>query len=171
MNTSEPLLPKHLYLDSTGPDGTVSRLAYSRDKLLAWSEDGHGDAIDKWCKHVCDKKIDAINTWEDNQILSLEDEWASTERDVEEEDEDEDEDEIRYHLACEAVTGEAEKKREIAREQMAEHKAAIEKLVRQARSSSTTRLPPAQESHLVRYLIALGTGIGIGITVGYVLFT
>jgi len=169
MNTSEPLLPKHLYLDSTGPDGTVSRLAYSPDKLLAWSEDGHGDAIDKWCKHVCDKKIDAINTWEDNQILSLEDEWASTERDVEEEDEDEDE--IRYHLACEAVTGEAEKKREIAREQMAEHKAAIEKLVQQARAPTITCTPPAQERRLARYLIALGTGIGIGIVVGYLLFT
>jgi len=171
MNTPEPLLPKHLYPDPTGPDGTASRLAYSHDKLLSWSEEGHGDAIDKWCKHVCDEKIDAINTWEDNQILSLEDEWASTERDVEEEYEDEDEDEIRYHLACEAVTGEAEKKREIAREQMAEHKAAIEKLVRQASTSSTPPLPPAQQSHLPRYLIALGTGIGIGIAIGYVMFT
>jgi hypothetical protein len=169
MNTSEPLLPKHLYVDSTGPDGTVSRFTFAPDKLIAWSEDGHGDAIDKWCKHVCDKKIVAINTWEDNQILYLEDEWASVENDIEEEDEDEDE--IRFHFACEAVTREAEMKRETAREQMAEHKAAIEKLVRQTRASHASHTQPPQESHLVRYLIAVGIGIGIGIAVAYVLFT
>jgi hypothetical protein len=172
MNTSEPMLPKHLYIDSTDPDGTVTRVTFSPDKLLAWSDGGRGDAIDKWCKQVCDKKIVAINTWEDNQILYLEDDWASAENDVEEEDEDEDE--IRFNLACEAVTRDAEMKREIAREQMAEHKAAIEKLVRQARASNavhTVHTPPPQESHLVRYLIAVAVGIGIGIAVAYVLFT
>jgi hypothetical protein len=167
MNTSAPLLPKHLYIDSTGPDGTLSRLTLAPDKLIAWSEEARGDAIDTWCKHVCDKKIAAINTWEDNQILYLEDEWASTENDIEEEDEDEEE--IRFHLACEAVTREAEIKREIARVQMAEHKAAIEKLVRQASASNATRTPPPQESQRVRYLIAVAVGIGIGIAVTYVL--
>ena len=169
MNTSEPLLPKHLYIDSTGADEAVSRLTFAPDKLIAWSEDGRGDAIEKWCKHVCEKKIVAINSWEDNQILYLEDEWASAENDIEEEDEDEDE--IRFHLACEAVTREAEMKREIAREQMAEHRAAIEKLVRQARTSNPTHTPPAQQSHLVRYLIAVAIGVGIGIAVAYVLLT
>jgi hypothetical protein len=169
MNASNPLLPKHLYIDSTGPDGTVSSFTISPDKLIAWSEEGRGDAIDKWCKHICDKKIVAINSWEDNQILYLEDEWVSAENDVEEEEEDEDD--IRFHLACEAVTREAEMKREIAREQMAEHKAAIEKLARQARASYATHTPPPQESHLIRYLIAVGIGIGIGIAVAYLLFT
>jgi hypothetical protein len=169
MNTSEPLLPKHLYIHSTAPDGTVTNVTFSPDKLLAWSECGRGDAVDKWCKQICDKKIAAINTWEDNRILQLEDDWASAENDVE--DEDEDEDEIRFNLACEAVTREATMKRENAREQMAEHKAAIEKLVRQARASNAAHTPPPQESHLVRYLIAVGIGIVMGIAVAYVLFT
>ncbi len=173
MNTSERVLPKHLYIDPADPDGTASKFTFAPDELIAWSEGGHGDAIDKWCKHVYEKKIVAINTWEDNQILYLEDEWASAENDIEEEDEDEDE--IRFHLACEAVTREAKIKREIAREQMAEHKAAIEELVRQARAVNAAHTPPPQESHLVRYLIAvavgIGIGIGIGIAVAYVLLT
>jgi hypothetical protein len=169
MNTSEPLLPKHLYLDSADPDGTVTRVTFSPDKLIAWSESGRGDAIDKWCKQICDKKIAAINTWEDNRILQLEDDWASAENNVEEEDEDEEEE--RYHLACEVVSRDAEMKREVAREQMAEHKAAIEKLVRQARTHNAALTPPLQESHLVGYLIALGIGICIGIAVAYVLIT
>jgi hypothetical protein len=169
MNTSEPLLPKHLYSDSTAADGTVPRLTVSPEKLIAWSEGGNGDAIDKWCKHICEKKIVAINTWEDNQILYLEDEWASIENDVE--DEDEDEDENRFHFACEAVTREAQMKRDIAREQMTEHKAAIEKLVKQARGASATHIPPSHENRLVRYLIAVAIGIGIGIAVAYLLFT
>ena len=163
------MLPKHLYIDSTAPDGTVTKVTIAPDKLLAWSEGGRGDAIDKWCKQVCDKKIVAINTWEDNLILQLEDDWASSENDVEEEDEDEEEE--RYHLACEVVSRDAEMKREVAREQMREHKAAIEKLVRQARTFKPAMTPPPQESHLVRYLIAVGIGIGIGIAVAYVLFT
>jgi hypothetical protein len=167
MNTSEPLLPQHLYSDSPEAHGTGSRLTFSPEKLIAWSEDGHGDAIDKWCKHICEKKIVEINTWEDNQILYLEDEWASTENDIEEEDEDEEE--IRFHQACEVVTREAEMKREIARVQMDEHKAAIEKLVRQASASNATLTPPLQESQRLRYLIAVAVGIGIGIAVTYVL--
>jgi hypothetical protein len=171
MNTSEPLLPKHLYVDSAAPDGTVTKVTFSPDKLIAWSESGRGDAIDKWCKQICDKKIVAINTWEDNQILQLEDDWVSSENNVEEEDEDEEEE--RYHLACEAVSRDAEMKREVAREQMLEHKAAIEKLVRQARTCNATPIPLPQESHIVRYLIALavGIGIGIGIAVAYMLVT
>jgi hypothetical protein len=171
MNTSEPLLPKHLYIDSTTPDGTVTKVTIAPDKLLAWSEGGRGDAVDKWCKQICDKKIVAINTWEDNRILQLEDEWASAENDVEEEDEEEDEDEIRFNLACEVVSRDAEMKREVAREQMAEHKTAIEKLVRQAKASNAAYTPPPQESHLAKYLIAVGIGIVMGIAVAYVLFT
>ena len=169
MNTSELVLPKHLYIESAAPDGTAPRFTFAPDKLIAWSEDGHGDAIDKWCKQVCDKKIAAINTWEDNQILYLEDDWASAENDIEEEDEDEDE--IRFHLACETITREAKMKREIAREQMTEHKAAIEELVRQARTINTAHTPPRQESHAVKYLIVLAVGICIGIAVAYVLLT
>lgn len=165
MNTSELELPTHLYIKSTDPDSAASRVTFAPDKLIAWSEGGRGDAIDTWCKQICDKKIVAINTWKENQIIHLEDEWASVENDIE--DEDDDEEEKRYHLACESVIREAKMKREIAREQMAEHKAAIEKLVGQARAFNAAHKPPPQESHLVGYLIAIAAVVAVA----YVLIT
>ena len=169
MNTSEPILPKHLYIESTAPDETATKVTFAPDKLIAWSEVGGGDAIDNWCRQICDEKIAAINTWEDDRILELEDEWVSSENDVEEEDEDEEE--KHYHLACEVVSRDAEKKREIAREQMAEHKAAIEKLVRQARTFNDAHTPPKEEKHLVGYLVVAISAVLAIAVVAYVLIT
>jgi len=172
MNTSEPILPKHLYIESTAPDGTAINGTFAPDKLIAWAEAGDDDAIDNWCKHICDEKIAAINAWEDDRILELEDEWVSSENDVEEEDDDgDDEEERRYHLTCEAVSRDAEKKREIAREQMAEHKGAIEKLVQQARTFNDAHTPPREEKHLAGYLaVAISAVLAIAV-VAYVLIT
>lgn len=169
MNTSEPILPEHLYIESTVHDGTATKVTVVPDKLIAWSEVGGGDAIDNWCKQICDEKIAAINTWEDDRILQLEDEWVSSENDVEEEDEDEDE--KRYHLACEAVSSDAKMKRAIAREQMAEHKAAIEKLVRQTRTFNESRKPPREEKHLVGYLVVALSAVLTIAVMAYVLIT
>ena len=163
MNTSEPILPKHLYIESTAPDETATKVTFAPDKLIAWSEVGGGDAIDNWCRQICDEKIAAINTWEDDRILELEDEWVSSENDVEEEDEDEEE--KRYHLACEVVSRDAEMKRE-----MAEHKGVIEKLVRQARTFNAAHVPPKEEKHLVGYLVAVSAVVAIA-AVAYVLIT
>jgi hypothetical protein len=169
MNTSEPILPKHLYIESTATGGTANKVTFEPEKLIAWSEVGGGDAIDNWCRQICDEKIAAINTWEDDRILELEDEWVSSENDVEEEDEDEEE--KRYHLACEVVSRDAEKKREIAREQMAEHKAAIEKLVRQARTLNVTHTPPKEKKYLVGYLLVAVSAVVAIAAVAYVLIT
>ena len=168
MNTSEPILPKHLYIESTATGGTANKVTFEPEKLIAWSEVGGGDAIDNWCKQICDEKIAAINTWEDDRILQLEDDWVSSENDVEEEDEDEEE--KRYHLACEVVSRDAEMKREMAREQMAEHKGVIEKLVRQARTFNAAHTPPKEEKHLVGYLVAVSAVVAIA-AVAYVLIT
>ena len=169
MNTSETILPKHLYIESTAPDGTATKVTLPPDKLFAWSEVGGGDAIDNWCKQICDEKIAAINTWEDDRILQLEDEWVSSENDVEEEDEDEEE--KRYHLACDVVSRDAEMKRQIAREQMAEHKVAIEKLVRQARTFNEAHTPPREEKHLVGYLVVAISAVLAIAVVAYMLIT
>ena len=165
MNTSELELPQHVYKETTNPDGTVTMDTFASDKLIAWSEDGYGDAIDKWCKQVCDRKIEAIDTWEDNRILQLEDEWMLIEKN--EYDEDEDEDEERYHLACDVVTREAGVKRDGARERMVEHKAAIEELAQQAREFIATHKPPPQEDNLTGYLVAIAAFAAVA----YVLVT
>ena len=81
MNTSEPELPQHLYTEATEPDGTATRATIAADKLIAWSEDGRGDAVDSWCQQIHDREIKAIDAWEDDRILQLEDEWIALEQD------------------------------------------------------------------------------------------
>ncbi len=169
MNTSVPILPRQLYIESTAPDGTATQVTVVPEKLIAWSEVGAGDAIDNWCKQICDEKIAAINTWEDDRILQLEDEWVSSENNVEEDEEDEEEN--RYHLACEAVSRDAERKRAIAREQMAEHKAAIDKLVQQTRTVDEAQTPPREEKHLVGYLVVAISAVMAIAIVAYALIT
>lgn len=158
MNTSEPELPQHLYTETTEPGGTATRATVATDKLIAWAEDERGDAVDRWCQQIHDKEIKAIDAWEDDRILQLEDEWMSLEHDEDaeyDEDEDEDEDERRYHLACEAVIKEASIKRGGARKRMAENRAAIEALVEQSRAYIETHKPPPHEGHTLEYLVAL----------------
>ncbi|MEN8107251.1 MAG: hypothetical protein ABFS22_04515 [Pseudomonadota bacterium] len=169
MNTSELELPKHLYTETADPDGPATMDTIVPDKLIAWSEDSVGDAIDRWCKQICNRKIEVIDAWEDNRILQLEDEWISLEHDGDDDeyDDDQDEDERHYHLACDAVNSNAAVKRDVARERMAEHKTAIEELVQQSREFITAHQPPPQEDHWVGYLLAIAAVAAVA----YVLIT
>jgi hypothetical protein len=166
-------LPMYLYTETTSPCGTLTKAIVAPDKLISWAEEGRGDAIVRLCRKVCEKKIEAIDAWESDRILQLEDEWieAGDEEDVygrEDEDEDEDVNEKRYHLACEAVVRKAEKQRARVRERMTEHKTAVEKLVQEAREFVAAYEPPPQEEedNILAYLL----GIGAVVTAGYVLF-
>jgi hypothetical protein len=153
MNTSELELPMHIYDETTAPDGTGTRVAYSADRLVAWAEQERGGAIEKWCKQICDRTLENIDAWEDNRILQLEDEWLSIEQDIEEDEDDEHEG--RYHLACDTVVREAVSKRDNASKQMVKHSAAIEKLVKEARNHIDAHRPPPQEEHFVGYFLAI----------------
>ena len=148
MKTSDLELPLHLYTETRDQDGVETGGTFAADKLVAWSEDGYGDAIDKWCNQICRRELDVIETWEDDRILQLEDDWVSVENDG-------DEDEQRYHLACEAITREAGTKRDNARDRMAEHKTAIEELVQESRNWIEAHKPPPQEDNYVGYLVAI----------------
>lgn len=156
MNASDLELPLHLYTETTDPAGSVlPRVVLDADKLIAWSELGRGDAVEIWCKQFCDRELDAIDAWEDNRILQLEEEWMSIEKDVEEEEEDEDEN--RYHLACETVAREADARRARARARMVEQRAAIERRVQEARvyiAAHKSRAPP-EDVPWFDYLLAL----------------
>jgi hypothetical protein len=153
MKTPELELPKHVYDESTAPDGSGTRLTYSAERLVAWAERERGDAIGKWCRQICDRTLENIDAWEDNRILQLEDEWVSIEQDIE--DDEDDENEHHYHQACDTVVREAASKRDRARQQMLEHSAAIEKLVREARNHIEAHRPPPQEEHFVGYFLAI----------------
>jgi hypothetical protein len=171
MNTSEMELPRHIYTESPSPCGTMTRVTISPDLLINWAEDGRGDAITRLCHEVCEKKLDAIDSWESHRILELEDEYIAADNDEEmdcatDEDEDDDAHVQCYHAACEAVTREAEMKRTRAREQMGEHRSAVETLVKEAREFIAAHEPPPQEDHLIGYMLTIGAVLAVG----YVLF-
>ena len=171
MKTSELELPKHLYTVASSPCGTMKKFVFSPDMLITWAEDGRGDAVARLCHEVCDRRIEAIDNWESDRILQLEDEWIAAGNDVdayslEDEDEDNDEHVKRYHEACEAVVREAEMKRARARERMNEHKSAVETLVQEAREFIAAHEPPPAEDHFVGYLLTIGAVMAAG----YVLF-
>lgn len=153
MNTPEPELPIHLYDENTPLDGNTNRISFSAERLVAWSEQDRGDAIEKWCKQIYKRKLESINAWEDDRILQLEDEWMSIEQDVEEDEDDENEQ--RYHQASDAVVRQAAGRRARAREEMTQHSATIRKLVQEARAHIDAHTPPPQEEHYVGYFIAI----------------
>lgn len=153
MNTPEPELPIHLYDENIPLDGNATRASFSAERLVAWSEQDRCDAIEKWCRQICKRKLEDIDAWEDDRILQLEDEWMSIEQEIEEDEDDENEE--RYHRACDAVVREAAGKRARAREEMSQHSAAIEKLVQEARAHIDAHSPPPQEEHYVGYFIAI----------------
>lgn len=153
MNTPVPELPIHLYDENSPLDGNTGRVSFSAERLVAWSEQDRGDAVEKWCRQICKRKLETIDTWEDDRILQLEDEWLAVEQDIEEDEDDENEE--RYHQACDDVVREAAGKRVRAREEMRRHSAAIEKLVQEARAHIDAHRPPPQEEHYIGYFIAI----------------
>ena len=147
MNTSEPELPPHLYIEVPDPDDAQIRTTLDTEKLVAWSRYGRGNAIDEWCRKVCARKITAIYEWEEDRHLQLEENWISHEN-----DEDDDDHEQRYLRACEEVSRTASLKRQAMLEQNADHKSAIEKLVEEARGVIEAHQPPEQD-HFFDYVL------------------
>ncbi|MDH5515542.1 MAG: hypothetical protein OEY45_10330, partial [Gammaproteobacteria bacterium] len=162
MNDSRPELPGHLYIENYDPDSSEVIASLAAHKVLAWSQEGRGDAIDKWCKHVADQKIAAIGAWEESRFLRLEEQWISVEN-----DEDDDAEEERYHQACAEVARKARLKREQTRQQSSEHRSAIEKIVEESREFIEAQEPPPQEDHFFDYVLATA----VVITVIYLLNT
>ena len=160
MNTSEMELPKHLYTETTAPCGTMIKVIIEPDMLISWSEEGRGDAITRLCHNVYERKIEAIDAWESDRILQLEDEGIAAGN-------DEDVTEKRYHLTCETVVQEAEKKRASTREWMTEHKTAVEILVQEAREFIAAHETPPQEDNLVAFLLAIGAIVAAGYVLLY----
>ena len=148
MNDSKPELAGHLYIEKYDPDSSAVIASLAAHKVLAWSQEGRGNAIDKWCQHVAERKIAAIGAWEDNRFLKLEERWISVEN-----DESDDTEEKRYHQACAEVARKAELKREHIRLQSTEHKSAIEKLVEESREYIEAHEPQPQEDHFFDYVL------------------
>ena len=143
-------LPKHLFTEIRDEGGAVTGVTYAADKLAAWSGNGCGDAAGKLCQEIFGNELAEINTWQDNQLLLLEEQWLKLEN-----GEDDEEEEAQYDLACEAVCSEAEERRDVARQRMEQRRAAIDKLVLESMEHIANSAPEHSESHFGGYLIAL----------------
>jgi hypothetical protein len=140
-------LPRHLYRQTLNEDGEVAGITYLHDRLMNWYD--HGKGLRDLCETVYEDELGSIASWEEEQLLLLEEQWLEVEN-----GEDDDDNEEQYHLACEAVTQEADKKRQLAESQMAERYNAIEELVSQCAGHVTEHTPAARTSHAAEYILA-----------------
>jgi len=149
-------LPKHLYTETRAPDGTLTEIIYAPEKLIAWYEYSRGDAIHRWYQDICDREIEAIDIWEDNQILLQEERWLEQENGL-----DDDAAESQYDLACEAITREADSRRAAVMSRIEETKAAIVQLVEQSREHIAAHQPEEPVDYTFMILFALGGAIAL----------
>jgi hypothetical protein len=141
-------LPKHLYRETLNPDGEVLDVTYLHDRLMNWFDGGKG--LQNLCQTVYEDELAAIASWEEEQLLHLEEQWLEVEN-----GEDDDDHEEQYHLACDAVTREADARRVVAKSQMAERYSAIEELVSQCAEHVEEHTFGPRVSHAAEYAIAL----------------
>lgn len=151
MQTLELDLPRHLYVESRDEQGNVTGVTYAADKLISWSEYGGGSAIERWCRKKYDRDIEAIDAWEEQRILVLEEQWQE-----EENGHDDDAAEARYDQACAAITAEAGRKRAAAMAHLKARKAAIKKLVLQSRRHLAEQQPAEPVDYTFGFLLAAG---------------
>ena len=155
MKTSEMELPQHLYTKTTSPCGTNTKYTIAADKLVSWSEEGHGDAIHGLCHTVYERMIARINLWERDRMVELEDDRL-TAGDGEEMHSRRFVNVKRHPTTPEDVAKEAEMKRANAKERLAEHQIALEKLVQEARVFIAAHYADQEEGDLLSYLLILG---------------
>ena len=144
-------LPKHLYTETRAPDGTLTDITFIPEKLIAWYEYSHGEALQRWYQVICDREIEAITAWEDNQFLQLEENWLEQEN-----GESDAAAEAQYDLACQAISRKADSRREAVMSRIAESKAAIEELVSQSREHLASHQPAEPVDHTFMTLLAIG---------------
>ena len=162
MSALELELPLHLYTENKDPEGVVTGLNYSADKLVSWADCGRGDAVDCLCDQVHEKDLAAIDAWKENQFLLLEDTWVAVENGI-----DDSANEKQYGQACDAVRREADEKGEVAALKKEERRSEIAKLVQQSRGYLEANRPSPQEDNASGYLFAL---VAVGVLVYILLF-
>jgi len=161
MKTSELELPQHLYIEEpASPYGAMARLI-APDKLIAWAEEGRGDAIARLCHTVYERKLASIDAWESDRILQLEDQWLAAGN-------NEDMSGCKYvnvkhyHMTRVDVVREAELKRASVKEHLAEHQAAIKELVQEAREFISACVAQQDEGDMLTYLLAIIVVVAAG---------
>ena len=146
MTTLDLKLPRHLYRQTLNEDGEVTAITYLHDRLINWFD--HGKGLSDLCETVYEDELGSIAGWEEEQLLLLEEQWLEVEN-----GEDDEDNEAQYHLACDAVTREADEKRQLAKSQKTERYNAIEKLVSQCAGHVAEHTPAARTNHTAEYVL------------------
>jgi hypothetical protein len=149
-------LPRHLYIETKDDKGVVTDVTYATDKLIAWSDNGSGDAVDKLCEQICNSELETIDARVEHLLLLLEEQWQMLENGI-----DDEEEEAQYDLACEAAVAEAQAQREEARQRRDQRKAAINRLVLQSMEHVANNSVGHPESTGAGYLLALAVLAGL----------
>ena len=147
MSALDLKLPKHLYMETLNEDGELVEVTYLHDRLINWFD--HGKGLQNLCQSIHEDELGNIAGWEEEQLMLLEEQWLEVEN-----GEDDDDNEEQYHLACDAVTQEADEKRLVAKSQMEERYSAIEKLVSRCAEHVEEHTPAARASHAAEYVLA-----------------
>ena len=155
MKTSEMELPQHLYTKTTSPCGTDTKYSIAADKLVSWAEEGRGNAIIELCHAVYERNLASINAWENDRMLQLEAEWM-TAGDGEDLHSRKFITVKHYPTTREDVAKEAEMKRADAKERLAEHQIALEKLVQEAKAFISAHYVGQAEDDMLAYLLIIG---------------
>jgi hypothetical protein len=157
MKTSEMELPQHLYTKTTSPCGTDTKYSIAADKLVSWAEEGRGNAIIELCHAVYERNLANINAWENDRMLQLEAEWMTAGDSADTHSRKYIN--VKHHPTTrEDVAKEAEMKRANAKERLAEHQIALEKLVQEARSVIAAHYAQEEDDMLPYLLIFLAIG-------------
>jgi len=148
MSAVDLMLPRHLFMESRDQHGEVTDVIYLHDRLINWFD--HGKGVSKLCDSVHEQELMRISGWEDTQLLLLEEQWLAVEN-----GEDDDANEEQYHLACEAVSREADDRRARANEERGQRHRAIEKLVQECADHLEENATEPFVSHAAEYTIAI----------------
>ncbi len=141
-------LPRHLYTEALNEDGKVTDVTYLHDRLINWFD--HGKGLQNLCQSVYENELDDIAGWEEEQLMLLEEQWLEIES-----GEDDDDNEEQYHLACDAVTREADERRAVAESQMGQRYSEIEQLVSRCAEHIEEHAPETHASHAAEYTLAV----------------
>lgn len=164
MKTSELGLPPSLFSETTGDEDTQARLI-APEKLISWAEEGRGDAIVKLCLVAYERRLTDIDAWESERIRQLEVDLREG-GDTEFQQSRRYEHVKHYHTTHEDVIREAEMKRAGCRAHMFEHRAALERLVQEARELMIVHRMRHEKDDVLAYIL-LSVTILIA---GYALF-
>lgn len=154
MKISEMGLPEHLYSVTTSPCGTDTKYRIPADKLVSWAEEGRGDAITELCHSAYEREIASINAWERARLVQLEEDLMTAGDGVDRRSRKY-VNVKRHPTTGEDVAKEAEMKRANAKDRLAEHQIALEKLVQKARSVIEAHYAQEEED-MLPYLLILG---------------